>query len=150
MTTHLPSTPPDSPGQRIPSPSGNLHVALVGAGRVGTAVARSLLDAGDRVSLSASGDPAQLALMAEIVTPGAEPKGTSDTVADADLVILAVTLHRLQHVDPVEVTDGRRILVAAAGLAGHLNQCRDDLVDFPVLVQLESGAEDGVNTADTE
>ncbi|MBO0906998.1 NAD(P)-binding domain-containing protein [Arthrobacter sunyaminii] len=53
--------------------------------------------------------PAQLTLMAEIVTPGAEPKWTSDAVADADLVILTVLLHRLQHVDPA-MLEGRVVV----------------------------------------
>ncbi|WAP50635.1 NAD(P)-binding domain-containing protein [Arthrobacter sp. ATA002] len=100
MTTEPPSTPPATPDSITPSVPDHLHVAVVGAGRVGTAVARSLLDAGCRVSLSASGDPAQLALLAEIVTPGAEPKWTRDAVAGTDLVILAVPLHRLHQVDP--------------------------------------------------
>ena len=107
----MPSTASDSPGHSIPSASEHLHIAVVGAGRVGTAVARSLLDAGYRVSLSASGDPAQLALMAEIVTSGAQPKWTRDAVADADLVILAVPLHRLQHVDPA-LLEGRIVVDA--------------------------------------
>ena len=80
--------------------SEHLHIAVVGAGKAGTAVARSLLDAGYRVSLSASGDPQTLALMAGIITPGAEPKWTRDAVAGADLVILALPLHRLRLVDP--------------------------------------------------
>jgi predicted dinucleotide-binding enzyme len=105
------STPSDSPTTRVPAVSEHLHIAVLGAGRVGTAVARSLLDAGYRVSLSASGDPAQLALMAEIVTPGAEPKWTRDAVAHADLVILAVPLHRLQHVDPA-LLEGRIVVDA--------------------------------------
>ncbi|UOY97658.1 NAD(P)-binding domain-containing protein [Arthrobacter gengyunqii] len=80
--------------------SEHLHIAVVGAGKAGTAVARSLLDAGYRVSLSASGDPQTLALMAGIITPGAEPKWTRDAVAEAGLVILALPLHRLRLVDP--------------------------------------------------
>lgn len=77
-----------------------LHVAVIGAGKAGTAVARSLLDAGYRVSVSASGDPARLELMIDFVTPGAEPKWTHDAVTEADLVILALPLHRLHTIDP--------------------------------------------------
>ncbi|MBF4994386.1 NAD(P)-binding domain-containing protein [Arthrobacter gandavensis] len=77
-----------------------LHVAVIGAGKIGTAIARSLLDAGYRVSISASGDPARLELMIDFVSPGAEPKWTHDAVADADLVVLALPLHRLKAIDP--------------------------------------------------
>lgn len=78
----------------------SLHVAVIGAGKAGTAIARSLLDAGYRVSISASGDPSRLELMIDFVTPGAEPKWTHDAVADADLVVLALPLHRLKTIDP--------------------------------------------------
>ncbi|MFZ3453766.1 NADPH-dependent F420 reductase [Arthrobacter sp. 7Tela_A1] len=77
-----------------------LHVAVIGAGKAGTAVARSLLDAGCRVSISASGDPARLELMIDFVTPGAVPKWTHDAVAEADLVVLTLPLHRLHSIDP--------------------------------------------------
>ena len=100
MSTQSVNTQPAFSDPKIAAIPETLHVAVVGAGRVGTAVARSLLDAGYRVSLSASGDPAVLALMAGIITPGAEPKWTRDAVTEADLVILAVPLHRLRQVDP--------------------------------------------------
>ncbi|MFZ3416931.1 NADPH-dependent F420 reductase [Arthrobacter sp. 3Tela_A] len=96
------STPPSAlyvPSSTADAP-GTPHVAVIGAGKAGTAIARSLLDAGYRVSISASGDPARLELMIDFVTPGAEPKWTRDAVADADLVVLALPLHRLKTVDP--------------------------------------------------
>ena len=100
MTSSPADAPHASMDQTAASAPEHLHIAVVGAGKAGTAVARSLLDAGYRVSLSASGDPQTLALMAGIITPGAEPKWTRDAVAEADLVILALPLHRLQLLDP--------------------------------------------------
>ena len=94
-----------------PTAPAGLHVAVVGAGKAGTVIARSLIDAGYRVSISASGDPAQLALMTDILTPGAEPQWTRDAVADADLVILTVPLHRLDGVDPA-LLDGHVVVDA--------------------------------------
>ena len=76
------------------------QVAVIGAGKVGTVVARSLLEAGYRVTLSGSGDPAELALMIGILAPGAEARWTADAVAEADLVVLALPLHRLPDLDP--------------------------------------------------
>ena len=96
------STPPSAlyvPSSTADAPD-TLHVAVIGAGKAGTAIARSLLDAGYRVSISASGDPSRLELMIDFVTPGAEPKWTHDAVADADLVVLALPLHRLKTIDP--------------------------------------------------
>lgn len=83
-----------------PAAPESLHIAVIGAGKAGTAIARSLLESGYRVSLSASGNPARLELMIDFVTPGAEPKWTHDAVADADIVVLALPLHRLKTIDP--------------------------------------------------
>ncbi len=76
------------------------RVAVVGAGRVGTAVARTLVDAGYCVTLSGSGDPADLELLAAVVAPGAHVAWTADAVASADLVIVSIPLHRLPTLDP--------------------------------------------------
>ncbi|MDN3481248.1 NAD(P)-binding domain-containing protein [Arthrobacter sp. APC 3897] len=100
MTSSPAAVPGTSSDQTAASATEHLHIAVVGAGKAGTAVARSLLDAGYRVSLSASGDPQMLSLMAGIITPGAEPKWTRDAVSDAGLVILALPLHRLNLIDP--------------------------------------------------
>jgi 8-hydroxy-5-deazaflavin:NADPH oxidoreductase len=75
-------------------------IAVVGVGRVGTAVARALVAADYSVTLSGSGDPADLELLASIVAPGARPQWTRDAVADAQLTIVAVPLHRVTALDP--------------------------------------------------
>ena len=101
-------TPPSAHSSAMPD-SESLHVAVIGAGKAGTAVARSLLDAGYRVSISASGDPDRLSLMIDFVTPGAQPKWTHDAVAGADLVVLALPLHRLHTIDPA-LLEGRVVI----------------------------------------
>ena len=105
------STPPSAlyvPSSTADAPD-TPHVAVIGAGKAGTAIARSLLDAGYRVSISASGDPSRLELMIDFVTPGAEPKWTHDAVTDADLVVLALPLHRLKNIDPAHLA-GRVVI----------------------------------------
>ncbi|MGW9405114.1 NADPH-dependent F420 reductase [Arthrobacter sp. NPDC055585] len=109
MSTTPPSTPQTVPSQIDPTAAGDLHIAVIGAGKAGTAVARSLLDAGYRVSISASGDPDRLSLMIDFVTPGAQPKWTHDAVAGADLVVLALPLHRLHTIDPA-LLEGRVVI----------------------------------------
>ena len=47
-------------------------VGIVGAGKVGTTLARHLLAAGDRVLLAGSGDPVMTGLITATVAPGAE------------------------------------------------------------------------------
>jgi len=75
-------------------------IAVLGAGHVGSAFARVAVEAGYRVSIAASGDPQKIALIARVLTPGAEPRWAADAVADADAVILAIPLHRFDAVDP--------------------------------------------------
>jgi predicted dinucleotide-binding enzyme len=77
------------------------RIAVVGAGRVGTAVARALVAAGFEVTLSGSGDPAHLELLTSVVAPGAIPRWTRDSVGASDLTIVAVPLHRVMALDPL-------------------------------------------------
>lgn len=75
------------------------RVAIFGAGRVGTALARSLLTAGYEVSIVGSGPVEGIELIVTVVAPGAVAMTAQDAVHDADIVILAVPLHRVDAVD---------------------------------------------------
>jgi len=76
------------------------RIAVLGAGHSGPVIARIAVEAGYRVSIAASGDPATIALIARVLAPGAEPRWAADAVADADVVVLAVPLHRFASFDP--------------------------------------------------
>jgi predicted dinucleotide-binding enzyme len=56
--------------------------------------------AGFQVSIAASGDPEKIALMTSILVPGGEPRRAADAVADADIVVLSIPLHRFADFDP--------------------------------------------------
>jgi predicted dinucleotide-binding enzyme len=86
-------------------------VAVLGAGHVGSVVARLAVRAGFRVDIAASGDPAHIALITELVIPGARPRWASDAVRDAGLVVLAIPLHRFGDVDP-RLLDGKLVVDA--------------------------------------
>lgn len=75
-------------------------IAVLGVGRVGSAVARTALAAGYEVNVAGSGPADDIALLAEIVIPGSRPMTTADAVADADIVIVAVPLHKHRSVEP--------------------------------------------------
>ena len=79
------------------------RVAILGAGHVGPVFARLAMDAGFRVAIAASGSPETIALVTEVVIPGAEPRWASDAVKDADIVILAMPLHKFVTFDPALV-----------------------------------------------
>ena len=76
------------------------RLAVLGAGHVGPVIARLAIHAGYPVAIAASGDPEDIALITELVIPGAQPRWASDAVADADIVVLAIPLHRFGEIDP--------------------------------------------------
>jgi predicted dinucleotide-binding enzyme len=77
-----------------------LRIGIIGAGRVGTAIARASLAAGHTVSVAGSGTPDQLALVARFTMPGVTIGSARDVVAGADLAIIAVPLKKFTTLDP--------------------------------------------------
>lgn len=75
-------------------------IAVLGAGRVGTSLARTAVSAGYNVRVAGSGSVDKIALTAEILMPGAAPMTAAHAVDGADIVILAVPLHKFPTVDP--------------------------------------------------
>jgi predicted dinucleotide-binding enzyme len=76
------------------------RLAVLGAGHVGPVIARLAITAGHPVAIATSGDPEDIALITELVIPGAQPRWAADAVADADIVVLAIPLHRFLDLDP--------------------------------------------------
>jgi 8-hydroxy-5-deazaflavin:NADPH oxidoreductase len=75
-------------------------LAVLGAGHVGPVIARLAVKAGYPVAIATSGDPENLALITELMIPGAQPRWARDAVAAADVVVLAMPLHRFGQIDP--------------------------------------------------
>jgi predicted dinucleotide-binding enzyme len=75
-------------------------LGILGAGRVGTSVARAALKAGYTVNIAASGAAEDIALLTEVMTPGATAMTAADAVECADLVVVAVPLHKYRSLDP--------------------------------------------------
>lgn len=75
-------------------------MAVLGVGRVGSAVARRAIAAGYDVRVAGSGAAEDIALLAEIVIPGAVAMTATDAVHDADIVVIAVPLSKYRSVDP--------------------------------------------------
>ena len=80
-------------------------IAVLGAGHVGPAIARMALAAGYQVSIAASGDPEKIALITQVLVPGAEPRWAADAVEGSDMVVLAIPLHKFAAFDPALMAD---------------------------------------------
>jgi predicted dinucleotide-binding enzyme len=78
----------------------NFRLAVLGAGHVGPVIARLAIKAGYPVTIATAGDPDDLALIAELLVPGAEPRWAADAISDADVVVLAIPLHRFADLSP--------------------------------------------------
>jgi predicted dinucleotide-binding enzyme len=76
------------------------RLAVLGAGHVGPVIARLAIKAGYPVAIATSGNPEDIALITELVIPGAQPRWAADAAADADIVVLAMPLHRFLDIGP--------------------------------------------------
>jgi 8-hydroxy-5-deazaflavin:NADPH oxidoreductase len=85
------------------------RIAVLGAGHVGPVIAQVALEAGYQVSISASGAPGQIELIAQVLSPGAEPRWAVEAVKEADLVVLAIPLHKFKTLDPT-LLDGKLVI----------------------------------------
>lgn len=74
-------------------------IGILGAGRVGTAVARQALKAGYEVKIATAKSASEISLIVEIITPGAIAVDAAEA-ASADLVVIAVPLHKYRTLDP--------------------------------------------------
>jgi predicted dinucleotide-binding enzyme len=93
------------PPSRLP------RIAVLGAGHVGPVIARVALEASYHVSIAASGDPEQIELIAQVLSPGAEPRWAAEAVDEADLVVLAIPLHAFTTLDSF-LLDGKLVVDA--------------------------------------
>jgi predicted dinucleotide-binding enzyme len=96
MTTEAIADAPVTGDETANSELGDLRLGIVGAGKLGTTIARAAIAAGYDVALSGSGPADESALIVDVLAPGARAVTTDAVVRHADIVILAVPTHRFR------------------------------------------------------
>jgi predicted dinucleotide-binding enzyme len=84
-------------------------IAILGAGKVGTSLARVAIAAGYEVDISGSGSADRIQLIIDVLAPGAHAVTVAEAVRGAELVVLALPLHKFHDLD-VRLLSGHIVL----------------------------------------
>jgi predicted dinucleotide-binding enzyme len=105
------------------------RLGIVGAGKIGTAVARAAVASGYDVAIAGSGAAERIELIVDVLAPGAHAVTTDDVVRHADLIVLAVPMHRFREL-PRDLFAGK-ILVDAMNYWEEVDGIDEELATAP-------------------
>ncbi len=89
----------------------DLRLGIVGAGRLGTTLARAAIAAGYDVAISGSGPAGDIALTVDVLAAGAHATTTDEVVRHSDIIVLAVPTHHFREL-PHDLFAGRILIDA--------------------------------------
>lgn len=87
------------------------RLGIIGAGKLGLALARLALAAGYEVAIAGSGPAGGIELTVSVLAPGARAATAADVAASSNVVVLAITAHRFRSL-PADLFDGKILIDA--------------------------------------
>jgi hypothetical protein len=109
--------------------TGERRLGIVGAGKMGTTIARLAMAAGYGVAISGSGPAERIALIVEVLAPGALARSTAEVAAYANLIVLVVPMHRFRDL-PRELFAGK-VVIDAMNYWKDIDGIDSELADAP-------------------
>jgi predicted dinucleotide-binding enzyme len=111
------------------SETGDLRLGIVGAGKLGTTIARAAIAAGYDVAIAGSATAERVALTVDVLAPGARAVSTDEAVRHANLIVLAVPTHRFREL-PRDLFAGK-ILIDAMNYWEPIDGVDEELAAAP-------------------
>jgi predicted dinucleotide-binding enzyme len=106
------------------------RLGVVGAGKIGTAIARAAIEGGYDVAISGSGSADRIELIVEVLAPGAHAVTTEEVARHSDVIVLAVPMHRFREL-PHDLFGGK-ILVDAMNYWDEIDGVDEELATAPL------------------